>query len=415
MERILTSIDVGTSKVCTTTVRMVDGHIAEVLGAGVVPSRGIHKAIVRDIVQPTEAIRDAVREAERTSSTKIRTAYTGITGHHIQSFNNRATVAVTRRDHRVTQRDVDRVIEDSTHVTLPQNKRIIHVIPRQYHVDRETVIGSPVGLHGYSLGVETCLVTAGVTFIQNLVRCIEGAGVDVMDLVLEPIASAEAVLEDSEKEAGVILADIGAGTTDITVFKNRAIWHSAALPVGGSLVTRDIAMGLGLTFNAAEELKVKYGSVIRDEEGAPETISLSPDGKHGVSYQELCYLIEVRIEEVIRMILLNLPRDQWETWEPTALVLCGGTANLPGIEALGQDILHMPVRIGKPEGLPEGAAILDDPAYATGVGLLLWGTRYGRSTATTSENVLRRFFSQIRRLWFTLPRIRFSLGRQRTS
>lgn len=415
MERILTSIDVGTSKVCTTIVKMDNGHISELLGTGVVPSHGIHKAIVLDIYQPTAAIRESVKEAERSSGTKVKSAYIGITGHHIGSFNNRAMVAITGRDHRVTQRELDRVIKFSRYVSLPEHKKVIHAIPRQYYLDGDTVIGTPVGLHGYKLEVETHLVTAGITFIQNLVKCVQGAGVNVMDLILEPFASGEAVLEDEEKEAGVIMADIGAGTTDITVFKRRAIWHSRAVPVGGYNVTQDIAIGLGLPFNVAEELKVKYGSVTMSKEGVPEVIDLDGEGRHGVRYEELCYIIRARLDETIRMIFSDLPRAEWDTWEPASLVLCGGTANLHGIEELGQEILHQPVRVGKPKGLPQETALLDDPAYACGVGLLLWGARYGESKATSTENVLRRFFAQLGRWRFnlpSLPRIRFPLGRR---
>jgi len=409
MDGILTSIDVGTSKVCTTTVMMRDGHIAKVLGTGIVPSRGIHKAIVSNIAEPTAAIKDSVKQAERASHSPVRVAYTGITGHHIASFNNRTTVAVARRDHLVTQKDIDRLIASSRQVELSEDKRIIHAIPRQYYLDGQVISGSPVGLHGYRLDVDSCLVTAGVNFVQNLVKCIQGAGVDVLDLILEPVASAEAVLEEDEKESGVILADIGAGTTDITVFKNGSIWHNAAIPVGGYQLTRDVAMAFGLPYNAAEKLKVLYGSVMPKDDNAPEIVGLGPDGKYGVNYQELCYIIEARAEEIIRMIFSDLPRSEWEPWEPTSLVLSGGTSNLPGIETLVKETLGVKVRVGRPRNLPEGATILDNPAYATGVGLLLWGTKYGTSTVTTTENLLSRFFSQLRR--FRLPRIRISFGR----
>ena len=411
MERILTSIDVGTSKVCTTVVKMRDKDIAQVLGVGIVPSHGIHKAIVLDISEPTAAIRDSVKEAERSSGTGVKLAYVGITGEHIASFNNQGTAAITRRDHLVTRKDLDQAIKSSKQISLPKDRKLIHAIPRQYRLDDQPVIGDPLGLHGHNLAVETHIITAGITFIQNLVKCVQGTGVNVMDLTLEALAASEAVLEAGEKEAGVVLADIGAGTTDITVFKEQAIWHSDALPVGGFQVTRDLAMGLGIPFNVAEELKVKYATAVVKGEDMPEIVSLDPGGRYGVHYKDLCYIVTARLEEVIRMVFLNLPRAEWETWEPTTLVLCGGTANLPGIEALGQEILRLPVRVGKPKGLPEGAVILDDPAYAVGVGLLLWGARYGQPTATTPESVIRRFFNQLRRLWFTFPRIRISVGK----
>lgn len=417
MERILTSIDVGTSKVCTTVAKMEGGDIAQILGTGIVSSHGIQKAIVLDIAEPTIAIRDSVEEAERSSGVKIESAYIGITGNHIKSFNNQTTIEITRGDHLITRKDVEKVIKSSKEVNLLEDRKIIHALPRRYRLDGQTITGSPEGLHGYKLGVETHVITAGITFIQNLVKCVQGAGVNILDLIMEPLASSEAVLEVVEKEQGVILADIGAGTTDITVFKESDIWHSSALPVAGTEVTRDIAMGLGLPFNVAEELKLRYGSVMPDKKGVPQVISVNPDGKYGVNYQEFCFIIRARLEEIIRLLFVNLPRGEWETWEPGNLVFTGGAANVQGIEALGRDILGIPVRVGRPIGLPEEAEILDDPAYATGVGLLLWGARYGETEDTSTENVLGRFFSQInrlwsnsqlRRLWSNLPKFRIA-------
>lgn len=417
MEQILASIDVGTSKICTTVARMQDGRISEVVGTGVVPSRGIHKAIVLDISEPTGAIKASVEEAERTSGTQIKSAFIGITGHHIGSFNNQSSILISRRDHRVTQKDLDRLRRSAGEVALTEERKVIHAIPREYYLDGETVVGSPLGLHGYKLELESHLVTAGVTFVQNLAKCVQGAGVSVADFILEPLASGEAVLEDEEKESGVVLADIGAGTTDITVFKRRAIWHSRAVPVGGFNVTKDLSVGLRLPFKMAEELKVKYGTVVLKDDNRPEDIELTQMGKRTVKYEELCYIIRARMEEIITMIFSDLPRADWETWDPTALVLCGGTANLPGIQTLAEELIGHRVRVGRPRGLPEETAFFDDPAYATGVGLLLWGEKYGRSRATSIDSVLRRFFSQLGRRRFSLPRlprIRFTVGRRTT-
>ena len=417
MERIITSIDVGTSKVCTMVAKMDGGGITEILGMGVVTSHGIQKAIVLDINEPTIAIRDSVAEAERSSGVKIGSAYTGITGSHIRSFNNQATIDISRRNHLITGKDVDRVIRASREVSLVEDRRIIHAIPRRYRVDGQLVIARPEGLHGYRLGVETHIITAGVTFIQNLVTCLKGARVGVRDLIMEPLASSEAVLEPDEKDQGVILADIGAGTTDITVFKERDIWHSSAIPVAGTEVTRDVAIGLGIPFHIAEELKIKYGSVMKTKKDMPEVISLNPGGGYGINYEEFCFIIRARLEELIRMIFMNLPRGEWETWEPGNLVLTGGGSNVRGIEALGKEILGLPVRVGRPVGLPAEAVELDNPAYSTGVGLLLWGARYGESKDTSAEGALVRFFSglrgffsnsDLRRIWSRLPRFRIS-------
>ncbi len=413
MERILTSIDVGTSKICTVVAKMRDGRIVEVLGKGVVPSHGVHKAIVLDIAEPTAAIKESVAEAERSSGTEVKSAFIGITGHHIGAYNNRGAVAINRRDHRITQREVDRVLASSKSLPIPPEKRIIHAIPRQYFLDGEEVIGSPLRLHGYKLEVDTHIVTAGVTFIQNLAKCVQGAGISVSDLILESLASGEAVLEDEEKEAGVVLADIGAGTTDITVFKRRAIWHSRAISLGGYNVTKDVAIGLEVPFSVAEELKIKHAGIYPDESKSKE-IPWGPEGRRTVRYEDLSHIVRARLEEIISLIFADLPRADWETWEPTVLVLCGGTANLPGLDRLGEGILGQRVRIGRPTGLPQGVGQFEDPAYATGIGLLLWGAKYGYAGRNNNvESVIKRFFAQLGRwrLSINWPRISFGGSR----
>jgi len=408
--RILTSIDVGTSKVCTTIARMKDGYISEILGTGVVPSHGIQKAIVLDIHEPAVAIRESVREAERSSHTQVKSAFIGITGHHVASLNNRGALTFAQPNHRVSDKDIDRAIGFSKDLSLPKQTRVIHAIPRQYFLDGRVASACPVGLHGHRLEVETHVVTAGITFIQNLTECVQSARIGVMDLILEPLASAEAVLEDEEKEAGVILVDIGAGTTDVTVYKGRTIWYSRALPLAGNNVTRDIAVGLGVPFSMAEELKMKYGSVAVEKKAMPRFIDLDHGENRRVPYEEFCRIIEARLEEIMGMVLSGLPPGLWKTWEPASLVLCGGTANLPGIEALAQEVSQLRVRIGRPRGLPERMVTLHDPAYATGIGLLLWGAKYGQSKVTSTEGVLQRFFDRLAKWHFKWPGIKFGMS-----
>jgi cell division protein FtsA len=231
-------------------------------------------------------------------------------------------------------------------------------------------------MYGFRLDVETHVITAAATSIQNLVKCIRSLAIDVDDLVLEPLASSEAVLTEDEKQVGVILADIGGGTTDICVFKDGSIWHSAILPVAGYQLTRDIAIGLGLPFDVAEEMKKRYGSVMPVYEGKTDTANpISQDG-HGASYQDLCDIIRARVEEILRLILLEMPRNEYESIVPAGLVLTGGSSNLSGIEALGREILRLPVRVGTPTNMHGIADTLCDPAYATSVGLLLWGAKH---------------------------------------
>ena len=396
----LTSIDVGTTKICTTIADINEGGSLRITGVGVAPSKGLHKGLVVNINEAKESIRESVRKAEQAAGFRIESAFIGVTGRHITSLNNRGVVAITRNDRLVRPDDLKRVLQCARSIKVPSDRKLLHIIPRGYAVDGQTGVDNPVGMHGFRLDVETHIITAAVTSVQNLAKCIRGVGIDIDDLILEPLASSEAVLTEDEKQVGTILADIGGGTTDIAVFKDGSIWHTAVLPVAGYQLTRDVAIGLGLPFDVAEEMKKRYGSVMPVYESKLETPStISQDG-HGVSYQDLCDILRARVEEVIRLILLEMPRSEYETLVPGGLVLTGGTANLSGIEALGRDILRLPVRVGVPTNIYGIVETLHDPAYATSVGLLLWGAKHkGVQTWKSRRFSLRHFFSQIRNLF----------------
>ena len=400
-QSILTSIDVGTTKVCTTIAEVDGGGGVSVVGVGISPSRGLHKGLVVNINDAKKTIRESVAKAEQAGNYKVESAYVGVTGRHVNSLNNRGVVAITRNDRLVRPDDLRRVLVTAQTVKVPDDRRLLHVIPRGYAVDGQTGVKNPVGMYGFRLDVETHIVTAAATSIQNLVKCIRSLGIDIDDLVLEPLASSEAVLTEDEKQVGVILADIGGGTTDICVFKDGSIWHSAILPVAGYQLTRDIAIGLGLPFDVAEEMKKRYGSVMPVYEGKTETTSpISQDG-HGVSYQDLCDIIRARVEEIMRLTLLELPRAEYEQIVPAGLVLTGGSSNLSGIEALGREILRLPVRVGVPTHMSGITDALHDPAYATSAGLLLWGAK---------NKANRRwkggwFGSRVRQLAFSVRRL----------
>ncbi|MBA7486594.1 Cell division protein FtsA [subsurface metagenome] len=390
----LTSIDVGTTKVCTTIADIDDGDGIRVIGVGVTPSQGLHKGLVVNINDAKESIRESVKKAEQTSNYKVESAYIGVTGRHVSSLNNRGVVAVTRNDRLVRPDDLRRVLASAQSVKIPKDRKLLHVIPRSYAIDGQVGVKNPVGMHGFRLDVETHIITAAITSVQNLVKCIRSIGIDVDDLILEPLASSEAVLTEDEKQVGVILADIGGGTTDIAVFREGSIWHTSILPVAGYQITRDVAIGLGLPFDIAEEMKKRYGSVMPVYESKVETTSTISENGHGVSYQDLCDIIRARVEEIIRLILLELPRSEYEELVPAGLVLTGGSSNLSGIETLGRDILRLPVRVGIPTRMHGITDALRDPAYATSVGLLLWGAKHeGKQTWQT-----RRFSASLRRL-----------------
>jgi cell division protein FtsA len=402
-KRSITSIDVGTTKICTTIAEVNDNGDAYVVGVGVTPSNGLHKGLVVNINEAREAIRTSVRKAEQACNYKVESAYLGVTGRHVSSVNNHGVVAITRNDRLVRPDDLKRVLSSAQSVRVPNDRKLLHVIPRGYSVDGQVGVKNPVGMYGFRLDVETHIITAAATSIQNLVKCIRGIGIDIDDLVLEPLASSEAVLTQDEKQVGVIIADVGGGTTDICVFKDGSIYHSAILPVAGYQLTRDVAIGLGLPFDVAEEMKKRYGSVMPVYESKMDTANpISEDG-HGVSYQDLCDIIRARVEEILRLILLELPNSYYESLVPAGLVLTGGSSNLSGIETLGRDILRLPVRVGVPTHISGITDSLRDPAYATSVGLLLWGAKNEGKSKWGGNWVTSRFrqmAAKIKKIFF---------------
>ncbi len=402
-KRTIASIDVGTTKICTTVAQVDDEGGVQIVGVGVNPSSGLHKGLVVNINDAKESIHESVKQAERASNYRIESAYVGVTGRHVSSLNNRGVVAITRNDRLVRPDDLKRVLQTAQSVKVASDRKLLHVIPRNYAVDGQTGIQNPVGMHGFRLDVETHIITAAVTSVQNLVKCIRGIGIDVEDLILEPLAISEAVLTEDEKQVGIVLADIGGGTTDIAVFKEKSIWHTSILPVAGYQLTRDVAIGLSLPFEVAEEMKKKYGSVMPVEESQTETPSSISTNGHGIAYQDLYDIIRARVEEILRLILLELPHSEYETLVPAGLVLTGGSSNLPGIAALGRDILGLPVRVGLPTAIYGITDALQNPAYATSVGLLLWGAKH-RGARTWRQSYkrgggLRRLVNRIKNLF----------------
>ncbi|TEU02042.1 MAG: cell division protein FtsA [Dehalococcoidia bacterium] len=398
----ISCIDVGTTKVCSIMANVGQGGDLQVLGVGVTHTKGLHKGLVVNITEAKESIRASVRRAEQASGLKMDSVYVGVTGRHITSLNKKGVVSISRGDRLVRPEDLKRVLRSARTYTIPNDRRLLHVIPRSYALDGQVGVKNPVGMHGFRLDVETHVITAAVSSVQNLVKCIRGVSIEIEDLVLEPLASAEAVLRLDERDAGVILADIGGGTTDIAIFKNGSIWHTAILPVAGYQITRDIAIGLGLPFDVAEQMKRKYGSVMPLYNGVDdEATTMSMENGYGVSYQDLNDIVRARVEEIMKLIALELP-PEYVKEVPAGLVITGGCANLRGIETLGQEVLELPVRVGVPTGVYGIADILPDPAYATGVGLLLWGQRRHEGEegwqARGLSDTFRRFVTRMRRI-----------------
>jgi len=397
MKRIrLGAIDVGTTKVCTIMADSGGVSGLRILGVGIMPAEGMHKGMVVDVNMAKNSIRQSVYQAERIAGYKLESATVGITGRHITSTNKQGAIAITRQDQLVRPADLRRVLEVAQSVQIPSENKLLHVIPRTYKVDGQEGVNNPVGMHGFRLDVETHVISAAITSIQNMTKCIRGVGVEVDDLVLEPLASAQAVLTDEEKQDGVILADIGGGTTDIAVYKDNTAYHTAVLPVAGYQVTRDISVGLGISFEMAEELKKKYGNVSpADDDERKADAKISQEGQT-FTYGEISDIIRMRVEELIRLITLELPQNNPAKLVPAGLVLTGGGANLPGIAELAEKVTHLPVRIGVPFGLEGVSDSLQNPAYATGVGLLLWQLGKGeRPTEMPKEGGVKGFMSRL--------------------
>jgi len=401
-KKIISAIDVGTTKVCSIAANLDSWGGIQVLGVGVVPSHGMHKGVVVNVEEAKESISESVRRARQASGVPLESAYVGVTGRHITSLNNRGVVAIPRHDRLVRPQDLRRVLASARHITIPEDRKVLHAIPRHYILDGQERIKNPVGMHGFRLDVETHIITASITSVQNLVKCVRGVGIEIEDLILEPLAAGEAVLTPEERELGVILADIGGGTTDIAVFKDGSIYHTSVLPVAGYQVTSDISIGLGLPFEIAEAMKKKYGNVAPDLELRKDEITLSVEDGHSISYRDLCNIIRARMEELMRLILLEMPNSDYASLAPSGLVLTGGTSNLPGLEALARSILRIPVRVGEPMGVYGITDILHNPAYATSVGLLLWGIRNKGQPAWQAKKqsgILSNFFTLIRKFF----------------
>jgi cell division protein FtsA len=365
-----------------------------VLGVGHVPSLGLHKGMVVNVEEARESIAESIKRAEQASGVKIESAHVGVTGRHIHSINSHGVVAIPRNDRLVRDDDLRRVLGSSQNLDIPDDRKIIHAIPRHFALDSQERIKNPVGMHGFRLDVETHIITAAIASVQNLVKCIRSVGVEIADLVLEPLASGEAVLTTEERELGVILADIGGGTTDIAVFRDGSIYHTSIIPVAGYQFTSDLSIGLGLPFDIAEAMKKKYGNV------SPELITKSDDSTlniengHSVSYRDLCGIIKDRMEELLRLILLEMPDSNYNSLAPAGIVLCGGGSKMAGLGALAKSVIRIPTRIGQPMGVYGITDILHDPANATGVGLLLWGMRHnGKPTWSTKTKPSSRIFS----------------------
>jgi len=400
-ENIIVGLDVGTTKICTVVGEVSGGEI-NIVGIGTHPSIGLRKGVVVNIESTVESIQKAVEEAELMAGCEISSVYAGIAGGHITGFNSRGIVAIKGSE--VTKFDVERVIDAARAVAIPMDREVIHVIPQEFIVDDQTGIQNPVGMSGVRLEAKIHIVTGAVTSAHNIVKCANRSGLDVCDIVLEPLASGEAVLTGEEKDLGTALLDLGGGTSDLAIFFEKNIKHTFVLSLGGNNLTNDIAIGLRASQTDAEKIKKKYGTCIAKNISAEEMIEVPGMGgrkPRKLPRQILGEILEPRMEEIFTLIKREIYRAGMENVITSGVVLTGGTSLLDGGTEVAESIFNLPTRLGKPMGIRGLVDVVNNPMYATGVGLVLYGARIepAKKFRIRDTNIFNRVMTRMKR-WF---------------
>ena len=374
-EPVVVGLDLGTTKICTVVGEMVDDRV-NIIGLGTYPSKGLRKGVVINIESTVQSIKKAVEEAELMAGCEITSVYAGIAGGHIKGINSHGVIAVKNRE--ITANDVKRVIDAASAVAIPMDREVIHIIPQEFIVDDQDGIKDPVGMSGVRLEGRVHIVTGAITSAQNIIKCANRAGLDVDDIVLEQLGSSEAVLTPEEKELGVAIIDIGGGTTDLIIFANGSIKHTAVVSLAGSHITSDISMGLRTPLEEAEKIKIRYGCCLASMVRKDETIEVPSVGGRKprvLSRQTLAEIIEPRVEEILTLVQDEVARTGFGNLIASGMILTGGSTILEGMPELAEQIFNLPVRRGTPIGIGGLVDMVNSPMYATGVGLVLYGSR----------------------------------------
>ena len=402
LKNLIVGLDIGTSKVVAVVAEVLPDGRHEVIGLGQHESKGLKKGVVVNIEATIASIQAALEEAELMADCKMRTVYTGIAGSHIRSFNSRGMVAI--KDKEVTAADVARVIETARAVNIPTDQQFLHTVSQEFVVDNQEGVREPIGMSGIRLEVKVHIVTGAVSAVQNIVKCIRRCGLEVSDLILQPLASADAVLTEDEKELGVVLIDIGGGTTDIAVFTEGAIRHTAVIPIAGDQITNDIAMALRTPTLEAEEIKIRHGvakQILVDPSETIEVPGLGDRGPRTLSRQMLAAVIEPRVEELFALALQVVRESEFEEVLSSGVVLTGGTSLMPGIAELAEDIFLKPVRVGVPQYSGQLADVVKSPRYSTAHGLLAEAKKqYLRGNVVNRQQGSTKAVLQRMKEWF---------------
>lgn len=381
---LICALDVGTTKICALIAELdADGNLC-VIGAGRVPAQGLRRGIVINTKEATLAIGQAVGLAEQMAGRKMPSVVVGISGNHINAVSSKGAVSVGRSSRTITVEDTQRALDQARNIALAHNREIIHVVPRMYSVDDQKGIADPVGMFGFRLEVDASVITGASSAIANLVACVQENELEIQDLVLEPLASALAVLTEDERRLGVAVVDVGGGTSDLAIYLENAPWHTVILDVGGDHFIRDVAMGLRMPYAKAEALIKQFGHAIPERVPADAEVRSGAFGEEGsqvVSRRALAEILHARALDVIELILREVKRSGYDGLLPAGIVLTGGVAQLAGLAELSREQLQWPVRVGRPQGVFTSVTDLSSPEYATAVGLLLWGEQNGRAPA----------------------------------
>ncbi|MFH1091867.1 MAG: cell division protein FtsA [Pseudomonadota bacterium] len=403
-DQLICGLDIGTTKICCVVGEAAAGRV-DIVGIGLHPSVGLRKGVVVNIEKTVESIKHAVEEAELMAGCEISSVYAGIAGGHIKGFNSHGVIAVKNRE--VLAQDIERVIEAARAVAIPTDREVIHTIAQEFIVDDQDGIQDPLGMAGVRLEANVHIVTGAVTSAQNIIRCCHSAGLDVCDIVLESLASAEAVLSEEERDLGVALIDFGGGTTDLAIFSNASIKHTAVLALGGSNLTSDIAIGLRTPLNSAEDIKKKYGCCLSSMIDANEVIEVESVGgrkSRTLSRQVLGEILEPRVEEIFALINREMVRSGFDDQVSSGVVITGGAALLEGVPEVAEQIFDLPVRRGFPLNVGGLTDVINSPMYATAVGLVIYGVKQEAGQAEKvfrirQKNIFNRVANRMKR-WF---------------
>ncbi len=400
--KIIVGLDIGTTKICAVVGEVVHDAI-EIIGVGTHPSEGLRKGVVINIEKTVNSIKEAIEEAETMAGCEISSVYAGIAGGHIKGFNSHGVIALKERE--VTRKDIERVIEAASAVAIPMDREVIHVLEQEFIVDEQDGIMDPLGMSGVRMEAKIHIVTGAVTSAQNIIKCANRAGLDVHDIVLESIASSEAVLTNEERNLGVALIDFGGGTTDMAVFSRGSIKHTSVLALGGDNLTYDISIGIRTATIEAEKIKMKYGCALTSMIGSDETIEVPGVGGRGprtLPRQLLGEILEPRLEEIFTLIQSELIRSGYEDSINSGVVITGGSSELDGVPEIAEQIFNVPCRIGYPDKIGGLVEVVNKPMYATGVGLVLYGAKQNTNNKKfriRDTNIFSKVVERMKR-WF---------------